>query len=75
MPKDLDHYDVVKQAANATTMSQLKRARKDLIAYSEEYGYDPLVQKAGEQVETLMISLRRKENEANGIRKRQRQEG
>jgi len=42
-------------------MSQLKRARKDLIAYTEEYGPDPLVQKAGEQVETLMISQSRKE--------------
>lgn len=66
LPKDLDHYDVVLQARNAITMSQLKKARKDLIAYSEEYGYDPLVQKAGEQVETLMMSQAKKEREANG---------
>lgn len=60
MSKDLDHYDVVKQAANATTIRELKQARKDLIAYTREYGPDPLVQKAGEQVETLTISLAKK---------------
>lgn len=64
--KVLDHVEVIKQAANAITIPALKKARKDLIAYEKEYGYDPLVQKAGEQVETMMISLerssKRKEN-------------
>ena len=51
--RDIDRYDVVQQAAKATTPRKLKEARKDLIAFDKQYGHDPLVQKMGEQVEAM----------------------
>lgn len=58
--QETDKYDVVQQAAKAASLRQLKEARRDLIAYTKEYGRDPLVNKLGEQVEMLALNWKGK---------------
>lgn len=60
MSHKLDKDDVVQQAAKATSLRQLKEARKELVAYTKEHGHDPLVHKMGEQVEMLAMNWKGK---------------
>lgn len=68
MPQDADRRDVIQAAAKATTLREVRAARRDLVAYTEEYGKDPLVWKLGEQTEMLERSFLKKEREKKGRR-------
>lgn len=68
MPKtarEEDRREVIRVASKATTLRDIKSAKRDVLGYLKEYGNDETVYALGEQLFTVEQTLKRKEAERN----------